>query len=755
MKPETTVAHAIEQPDKSSNRMNRIAAWFGKGRNARRIAYLIAAGAMVSGTATAMSMIGESYNLQQVLYLLYIDMIFMLLLAGLVITKLALLFQEHRRGQAGAGIHTHLVIIFSLIAVTPAVMVAIFAAIYFNVGLQGWFSDRVKAAIDGSAQVAIAYLYEHKQNIRSDAASMANDLNRDVARLIGKPELFSRFLTVQSGIRGVSEAIVVDSGGRVLARSMLSQALEFELAPQWAFNQALTGEIVVLTSDQDDRVRAVVNLNRFVDAFLLIGRLVDPLVVEHVARVERGASQYKEFEEKRSGLQITFVVLFIVVAILVLLAAAWVGLNLATQFATPIGRLIGAAEQIRDGNLEVSLPETSSLPEIDTLMRTFNKMSNQLVTQKNGLLEANRLLDERRQFTETVLSGVSAGVIGLDNKGNINLPNRSASELIGTDLTTKIGSDLTQVIPEMADLLKAAMCNPERMCQAEIHIERKNHNQILLVKITAERRDDDEIIGFVVTFDDITELQSAQRQAAWADIARRIAHEIKNPLTPIQLSAERLNRKYLKEITSDKETFQICTDTIIRQVGDIGRMVDEFSAFARMPEPSIHLENLSEFCHQTAILERNRNTNVKVTFSSTKDDIMFNCDRTQITQALTNLLKNASESITERLVNTTTNNAPGEVTVILTRDDSPSGPKITITVEDNGIGLPNKNRERLTEPYVTNREKGTGLGLAIVKKIVEDHHGELLLLDNKDTGARISMIFSSDDGAVRNANTGI
>ena len=735
----------LDTLEKPETRLNRILAWFSIGKNTRRIAYLIAAGAAISGTATAMSMVGEKYDLQQVLYLIYIDMIFMLLLAGLVITKLAFMFQEHRHGRAGAGLHRQLVIMFSLIAVTPAVLVAIFAAVYLNVGLQVWFSDRVKSAIEGSSQVATAYLREHKQNIRAEAAAMANDLNREVSNLIERPLYFNRFLTGQSNLRGIAEAIVVNSNGSVLARSQLSQALEFDLAPEWAFKQAATGEIVVLTSDRDDRVRAVVNLNRFVDAYLLVGRFVDPRVIEYIDRVERGSSQYKQFEEKRSGLQLTFIVLFIIVAVLVLLAAAWVGLNLATQFANPIGRLVGAAEQIRDGNLNVFLPETSSLPEMETLTRAFNNMAHQLSTQQEGLLEANRLLDERRQFTETVLSGVSSGVIGLDNEGCINLPNRSASELIEIDLSTLTGTPLGQAIPEMGDLMSAAILRPDRPHQTEIRIERENYNHVLMVKIVSEQLEDGELIGFVATFDDITELQSAQRQAAWADIARRIAHEIKNPLTPIQLSAERLNRKYLKEIKSDPETFQTCTDTIIRQVGDIGRMVDEFSAFARIPEPSFAQENLTEICQQSAFLERNRTADIEINFESPEQDIQMNCDRSQIAQALTNLIKNATESVSEKISKKAMNGIAGQVNIRLEHEVISNDQRITILIEDNGIGLPDRGRERLIEPYVTNRDKGTGLGLAIVKKIVEDHNGNLILKNNKTGGALISMIFNSDE----------
>lgn len=738
--PTSGLGQATDEP--APKGFGRILAWTRHERSARKAAYFIAAAAVVSGIATAMTMTGARYDLQQVLYLLYADIALLLVLAVLVTAKLVSFWQERRRLDRGMGLHTQLVLMFSLIAVTPAVLVAIFAAVFLNVGLQGWFSDRVKAAVEDSAQVAAAYLSEHQQSIRADAFAMANDLNRQAAALTNNHTQFNRMLTVQASLRGIPEAIVADSDGAILARSQFSQSLEFELAPDWAFRQATTGEIVVLTSDQDDRVRAVVRLGRFVDAYLLVGRFVDPRVVNHVEKVNQGVSQYKAIEEKRGGIQITFVMLFVIVALLMLLAAVWVGLTLATQFATPISRLVTAAEHVRDGNLDVTLPEDSSVAEIDTLMRAFNRMTTQLASQQEGLLEANEELDERRRFTETVLSGVSAGVIGLDHQGCINLPNRPASDLLKSDLRGREGQPLANVAPEMQELLETAMARPERLQQAEIRIERAGHTYTLLARIAAEQGPDGNVIGYVVTFDDITALESAQRQAAWADVARRIAHEIKNPLTPIQLSAERLKRKYLKQIEKDPETFKTCTETIIRQVGEIGRMVDEFSSFARMPEPSLRAENLSAICRETVHLERNRSGDVKVAFAPPDSDIHLHCDRQQLTQAMINLIKNASESVCERLERD--KSEPGRVTMAVERKLSADHQTIRIVVEDNGIGLPKTGRNRLTEPYVTNRERGTGLGLAIVKKIVEDHDGVLLLEDALGGGARISIVFQRE-----------
>jgi two-component system, NtrC family, nitrogen regulation sensor histidine kinase NtrY len=372
------------------------------------------------------------------------------------------------------------------------------------------------------------------------------------------------------------------------------------------------------------------------------------------------------------------------------------------------------------------------------LSRAFNRMTYQIQSQQRELLEANRQLDDRRRFTETVLSGVSAGVIGLDRDGRINLPNRSASALLGADLDLSIGEDLAEVVPETADLLNAAARRPDRRAQGQVQLVRNNSTRTLFVRIAAEQ-DETGITGFVVTFDDITELLSAQRKAAWADIARRIAHEIKNPLTPIQLSAERLRRKYLREIKKDADTFRICTDTIIRHVEDIGRLVDEFSSFARMPAPVLKPEDLTTIVEQAVFLQRTAHPDIVFETRFSGRPITLRCDGRLVSQALINIVKNAVESIEGRIVE---GNPEPQGWIAVTATDADG--RVSIAVEDNGRGLPRQHRERLTEPYVTTRTKGTGLGLAIVKKIMEDHQGELLLEDREAGGARVALVFAGD-----------
>jgi len=487
-----------------------------------------------------------------------------------------------------------------------------------------------------------------------------------------------------------------------------------------------------MTNDNDDRVRALVRLDRFGDVFLYAGRFIDPAVINHMKQTKSAVDQYERLEGQRSDYQIAFSVVFFAVGLILLTGAVWVGLSFATRMARPISFLVAAAERVRSGDLSARVPAGNADEEFSSLSRAFNRMTLQLQTQQSELIEANRQLDQRRRFTETVLSGVSAGVIGLDQEGRINLPNRSASLLLGTDFDQHIGKDLAEIVPEMAGLVAEAERRPDRLTESQVQLVRGGRTRTLLVRIAPERIEG-EAKGYVVTFDDITELQAAQRKAAWADVARRIAHEIKNPLTPIQLSAERLKRKYLADIRNDPETFTACTDTIIRHVGDIGRMVDEFSSFARMPAPILKDEDLGEIVRQVAFLQRAASPDIRIETEMPRKPVRLSCDSRLVAQALVNLMKNAAESIHSR---------EGEVPagLILVKLAEQDG-AIVAAVEDNGRGLPHEGRERLTEPYVTTHAKGTGLGLAIVKKIMEDHGGELVLEDREGDGARVKLVF--------------
>ncbi len=721
--------------------------WARRVRLGRKLSLALIAAAVASGVATLIVITSSTANGPDpriVLPLLYLDAILLLLLGVVVTRRLVTVWAESRKGLAGSKMHIRLVMLFSLVAVTPAVMVTIFSALFLNFGIQAWFSERVRTAIVESNTVAKYYLKEHLQNIRADALAAANDINRDAPVLMRNPERFNKVLSTQAILRSLIEALVVDGSGRTLARSQFSLSMEFNLIGKKTMEKARLGEIVIMTNKKDNRVRAVIRLNRFVDAYLLVGRLVDPRVLAHIERTAKAVAQYKRLEKKQAGIQITFVMIFVVVTILLLLAAVWTGMTMATRLVGPISKLIEAADRISKGDTEARVDAMSGTDEMAILSRALSRMTEQLGSQRQSLVEANRQLDERRRFTETVLTGVSAGVIGLDKNGLINLPNRSASALLLVDMEKYIGKKLSDAAPEMADLLEKAIHRPERLHQEEIKLFRKGETHTLIARIAVEHLEE-HIIGYVVTFDDITDLLSAQRTAAWADVAQRIAHEIKNPLTPIQLSAERLKRKYLKEIETDPDTFSACIDTIIRQVEDIGRMVNEFSSFARMPQPDINEENLSEICRQAVFLERTRHPEIKFKLDLPQEDVYLRCDARQLGRAYANILKNAAESITGREPTDDAALPQGYISLSLSVDTNNGEKSVSTTIEDNGRGLPKEQRNRLFDPYMTTREEGSGLGLSIVKKIIEDHNASISLEDREGGGARVRVTFLQNE----------
>ena len=724
-------------------RRQRFAGWARRINLERRLAITLLVATVCAGTVTFAAMTGDlpmAVDPWAVLLLLNLDLILLLGISAIVARRLVILWVEHKKGLAGSHLHVRLVALFSLVAVTPTIVIATFSVLLFDFGLQGWFSDRVRTAVKGSFAVAQAYLEEHRQSINADALAMAQDLNRQGVSLVLNPERVSRILAAQVRVRSLTEAIVFDRAGRVLGRAGYSLLLDFDpQIPDWAFKQALDGEVVIMTAKTEDRVRALLRLDIFTNAYLYVGRLIDPRVLAHIDTTDNAVRLYEELEGKRSNLQITFALIFVVVALMLLLAAIWVGLAFANNLSRPIGKLIVAAERVGSGDLSARVEAGGSADEIGTLARAFNLMTGDLQSQQGELLEANRQLDYRNRFIEAVLGGVSAGVVGLDRAGVITLPNRSACELLSVKPDEIRGRNLVDVVPKMGELLVEA--RRRRRSQRTITLAGSDGTaRHLLVRIVAQL-DERKIVGFVVTFDDITELLSAQRKAAWADVARRIAHEIKNPLTPIQLSAERLQRKYLSQITDDPETFKTCTDIIVRHVGDIGRMVDEFTAFARMPTPVMAEVDLVGLIERTMFLQRGAHSEIDFSFEPPDRPVVVSCDGEQIGRALTNLLQNAMDAVDARRPAGQAPLPPGRVAVSLIQN----GTLKVIEVEDNGRGLPKTERHRLTEPYITTRDQGTGLGLAIVKKIMEDHGGDLALEDFPSGGARIRLIFPQPD----------
>lgn len=718
--------------------------FLGRLSQSRKFAIGLVCAGLVSVLATYLAMTGTAPLRPEprlIILLLNIDLILVLALATLVARKLVQIWAERRRGTAGAKLHTRMVLLFSLVAVTPAIIVAIFSALFLHFGIQGWFSDRIRTAVEESMVIAEAYLKEHQELIRADVLATANDLQRLGVNFATDRERINRILTAQADARGLPEAVIIDGSGAVLAQSDYSFSYDPVLSPipQEVYDRARNNDVVLLLGNTDNRIRAMAHLDSFIDGYLLVGRFVDPNVLERIDKARKAVTAYENLEGERSGIVITFVMIFVLIAVVLLLAAVTLGLMVATRLVEPISQLIVGAEKVRDGDLTFRVPLAGQEDELEALTRAFNRMTSQLDTQRTELVAANRLNDERRRFTEAILGGVTAGVIGLDAECHINLPNRSASDLMGIDLDGAIGQSICEVIPEFSELFDDLHKEGDRSKSRQIEIRRDGLALMLLARVTVERAEDRSIFGYVVTFDDVTELQTAQRMAAWADVARRIAHEIKNPLTPIQLSAERLKRRYLKEIQSDTEVFKTCTDTIIRQVGDIGRMVDEFSSFARMPSPKMKSEKIVDLVKSAVFLQKQAYNKITYDFDPKAGrDIEVSCDARQVNQCLTNTLKNAAEAIDGR-EGDESELPPGRIEISVTRSDEHQ--RIYVTVSDNGKGLPVENRERLTEPYVTTRSKGTGLGLAIVKKIMEDHGGELILADGVESGATVTLAF--------------
>ncbi len=719
----------------SSAPFSRLLSWTRQYGVGRKVAIALMVCALIAGITTYTALTGAGPfgpDPVTVRILFLVDLVLLLLIAAFIARRLVTLWVERRRGSAGSRLHVRIVGLFSLVAVGPAIFVAAFSILFFNFVIQGWFSDRIQQAVRNSMAVAEAYLTEHRDNIRTDALAMANDLNQAASLLRQNPARYRQFVAAQADIRSLSEAMVFDSSGQIIARSGLTFLMEFsEITPDF-LQRADAETVVVLTSEGESRVRALVKLRAYLDSYLIVGRVIETNVIEHVERTRSAVSRYEKLEKERHGIEITFVLIFIVVSLLVLLAAVWFGLSIANRIVSPVGALVGAAERVRQGDLSTSVPEQDADDEIGTLSRAFNRMTNQLAGQRSELVEANKQLDERRMFTEAVLSGVSAGVIGLDRHGRVNLPNRSAIDLLGMEQESMIGQNLAEIVPQMADLIAGAQRKRHRTVQGQVNILRHGKPRNLLVRVTVESTGT-ETEGIVVTFDDITDLMTAQRTAAWADVARRIAHEIKNPLTPIQLSAERLKRKYLKEVESDPGVFTQCTDTIIRQVSDIGRMVDEFSSFARMPAPIFQVEDLGEIVRQELFQQELSNPGTRYSFQHPDEIIRLRCDGRQVAQALSNLLRNAADAVNADDMADKT----GKIDITLNVGEH----DIELNVADNGPGLPVDLRERLTEPYITTKEKGTGLGLAIVKKIMEEHGGTLDMQDAPAGGTVMRLLF--------------
>ncbi|WP_445465067.1 ATP-binding protein [Faunimonas sp. B44] len=676
--------------------------------------------------------------------------ILVLLLLGVVAYEAFGIWLARRRGRAAARLHIRIVALFSFIAALPAIFMAVIASITLDKGLDRWFSERTQAIVETSRTVGQAYVQEHSRTLALDLLAIANEFNRVRPDIDQNRDAIAAYLSNQADLRGLSAVELIRRDRSTIVEGSTRSNLEVPPPPENVFNEAEEGRPSLIAPGTTNLVGGVIKLAGLEDVYLYLARPIDSRVTRYLRLTEESAAEFEELQANRFGVQVAFAILFVGVALVVLLSAIWIGLGFANRLVAPIRRLISAASEISGGNLDVRVPAASGVGDINLLGHTFNTMTSQLRSQRDELLAANDQLDERRRFTEAVLSGVSAGVIGIDRSGRINLVNRSAFEVLHMPEEALLHQPAERAIPELAPILDEARQRPRGPTDGQIHILREGDQRTLNVKVTQERLKG-RVEGFVVTLDDITDLVSAQRRSAWADVARRIAHEIKNPLTPIQLSAERLKRRYGARIADeDRKVFDQCTDTIVRQVGDIRRMVDEFSAFARMPKPQMERRDLREVVREAVFLQEVSNPNIRFALELPEAPVDASVDHRLITQALTNIVKNATEAIEAK--GGGAHDAPGRIVVRVSHDRDTA----VIDVEDNGKGLPQESRERLLEPYMTTREKGTGLGLAIVRKIMEEHGGSIALLDplraaEGETGALVRLTFPTGDDAAPTA----
>ena len=655
--------------------------------------------------------------------ILLLDLVYILVVAALVLAQVARLITARRAKSAGSRLHLRLTGVFALMALIPTVSVAVFAVLTINVGIEGWFSERVRVVVGNSLLAAQAYANEERQALRDDALSLARSIDR--ARSGGIELSDSELLgegqrQIQRGLR---EAYMIDATGGIRARGDRSYLFNFEEPEASQIAAAGTTDVQLVEDWANNEFRAIVRLNSFVDRFLYVSREVDGEILSLLDETQETIRLYQQLESERGRMLFEFGLLYLAFAVIIILAAVWLGLWFAERLSSPIGRLTGAAQRVGEGDLDVQVREDDGDDEIAELGRYFNQMTKQLKGQRNTLLDNTRQIERRRRLFDSVLSSVTSGVVGLDPEGRVTFVNRSAMRLL--DWTEDQQSlALTVAVPEFGPLYETLTTTTTEASQQEVKVSRQGRLENLLVRMATRRTDDGRLEGYVVAFDDVTDLVSAQRMAAWGDVARRIAHEIKNPLTPIQLSAERIKRKFMPKLGPDADSLDQLTGVIIRQTGDLRRIVDEFSKFARMPEPERVGQDLSRLVRDAVLLQQTGRPDIKIISDVPRAELPALIDGTMVTQALTNLIKNAGEAIDTLKEQGAPQGLVPQVHVTLRRDATSAH----ISIADNGVGLP-EDRASLFEPYVTTRSEGTGLGLPIVKKIIEEHGGSLTLTD--------------------------
>ncbi|MEK9758609.1 MAG: PAS domain-containing sensor histidine kinase [Paracoccaceae bacterium] len=664
---------------------------------------------------------GRESNLLRVILLC--DLLYLLALTALVMQRVMQIVALRRQKSAGSQLHLRLTGVFSAMSLLPTATVAVFAVLSINMGFEAWFSDRVQGVIADSLEAAQAYEQEQVRGLKEDIAALASDLEAYRRTAINDPQLLRQRLSdAQENVqRGLKEAFIIDDTGDLILRGNRSYLFDYE-EPSSELIQTAIREIVIIPDIPNNELRALTYLNGFGTYFLLVSRVIDGNLFALLDETQAAGQFYQQLESQRGASLFRFGIIYLIFAVLLIAASVFAALFFAERLSRPIGRLTGAAQKVGEGALDTRVLEEEGNDEISQLSKYFNQMTQQLEKQRETLLENTEQIELRRRMFDSVLSSVTSGVLGLDAEGKVSFVNKSAERLLGGHEILE-NSHLSVAVPEFFPLFERLTQTKNESLQEELKTVQAGRLENLLVRVGRRRNEKGQLEGYVIAFDDVTDLVSAQRSAAWGDVARRIAHEIKNPLTPIQLSAERIRRKFAPKLSEESDDLERMTDVIVRQTNDLRHIIDEFSKFARLPQPKKSKEDLIPIVKAAVLLQENGQPNINFVSKIPQNSLVISIDATMISQALTNLLKNAGEAIDTRR-DKLGGTIAGEIHVGVEQ----VGDNVQVIIDDNGIGLP-QDRARLFEPYVTTRDKGTGLGLAIVKKIVEEHGGTLSLED--------------------------
>ena len=641
-----------------------------------------------------------------------------------IVNRISFFYQNYKLKKTGQELQKKILLIFATIVMTPTLLIAFFSIFIFDTALSGWFNKKISTAISQSVEVANQYLEEHQSAMRGDILELVNIINSNSNNLSSDKIKFNKFLDKYTLSHNLSEAVIIDSIGNVLAFSQFVFEYTYADIPADYYNLANKNEIIISKEENSNKLRAFIKLSQFVDAYLLITRFVDERVLNAIESTSIAASDYQSIELKTLDIKISFIVIFILITIILLLSSLIIGLSIANRLLNPITLLIKGAEEVGGGNLDYKIPKSIlskiNINEIKALAVSFNLMISDLKSNRVDLEYANDQLDKRRKFSESVLSGVYSGVIGLNKNLEINLPNITASNLLGISIAKDYGKPIIEIVPEFKNLINLMLSLKQNVVEEKISIIRDDKVLNLITRLVVQKSENT-IIGYVITFDDVTNLIAAQKMAAWSDVARRIAHEIKNPLTPIRLSSERLIKKLNNDSHINKELFKNSLTMINKQVDDIDHLVNEFSSFARMPSPKLKVINLSEIIFDFIQPLIPSFPYVVFKLDQPKKNALIMGDEKQIRQACGNLIKNSYENI---FLNKIEN---GEICILFEVKNS----FVIVSINDNGTGISKSHISEITEPYFTTKEGGTGLGLAITKKIIEDHNGTFLIKSTK------------------------